>query len=821
MSHGNDRSQLGPNSYNGSHQAYSGQYQPQFTQLSQPQTTTLGLKVKINLSGRGGSSASPKEASPPQLPPAQYPRTEVQALSSAAYPPHLVPQSQPYYPPLPQPPSQQHQASTQSPQYLPYQPQQLFINDMARLSTGRSAAPVSNDTGRPTRERNQINYNADRLSALSNPVAAAQPAQQYQGSAGPSTRRNPRASGAVKAEEEDGDYENDEDGSFDDYAYGANGTRKKAPVRGTGGKGKGKGQEPPAGSKAAPKRRSGGYKNEDDEDDFVVADDDEEDAFNDEEDSDGLQVQQEPQRRPPAAAKPAAAPVKHPNLAPMSDSSDEEEDEPIAVGARLQYVQGSVTKPPPPTHFVPDSNADAYHVVAGSVNNTRRASQANAPPHERLFDVELPSAARPGGSIRRKVPDSDEEEDAEGEPELASEGYLVTSAGTSRQTQPQLMLQQPPPVKEEAYQTGSGRQTRRRAIIESDEAEDVDSKKRTQSRSGRKYLGDGSESGDSYSEEDRAYSTRRKSARKTRFAGRVTRSSRRAARDDDDEEYEEATRRHNSTDSSDDDTALVLTDTESQDELLYQGRAGKDGKNYRLRKRKQEVNYNLPAMFGLNPDGTPAIPAGGVDKPESGSSKKGKKKRTGYGGPKHLPFNMSGKQLGNLFGELTHDSSSDDDGNTPRRPAGGLLGAGAMSAGGMPMDFMSGTPANLGKISGATSELLVAVFLIAEIDNACADLADIDPLLPSTQLSFDSVGGLQSHIQQLKEMVSLPLLYPEVFQRFGITPPRGVLFHGPPGTGKTLLARALAASCSSQGQKICESDTLVNMYESWLKRTVL
>ena len=51
-------------------------------------------------------------------------------------------------------------------------------------------------------------------------------------------------------------------------------------------------------------------------------------------------------------------------------------------------------------------------------------------------------------------------------------------------------------------------------------------------------------------------------------------------------------------------------------------------------------------------------------------------------------------------------------------------------------------------------------------------------------------------------MVSLPLLYPEVFQRFNLTPPRGVLFHGPPGTGKTLIARALAASCSSENQKI-------------------
>ena len=52
-------------------------------------------------------------------------------------------------------------------------------------------------------------------------------------------------------------------------------------------------------------------------------------------------------------------------------------------------------------------------------------------------------------------------------------------------------------------------------------------------------------------------------------------------------------------------------------------------------------------------------------------------------------------------------------------------------------------------------------------------------------------------------MTLLPLLYPEVFQRFNVTPPRGVLFHGPPGTGKTLLARALAASCRTGGRQIC------------------
>lgn len=90
------------------------------------------------------------------------------------------------------------------------------------------------------------------------------------------------------------------------------------------------------------------------------------------------------------------------------------------------------------------------------------------------------------------------------------------------------------------------------------------------------------------------------------------------------------------------------------------------------------------------------------------------------------------------------------------------------------------------------------------LTTSCLGLADTDPLLPAVPVTFDQVGGMEQHVQQLKEMVSLPLLYPEVFQRFAITPPRGVLFHGPPGTGKTLLARALAASCSTEGQKICE-----------------
>lgn len=82
------------------------------------------------------------------------------------------------------------------------------------------------------------------------------------------------------------------------------------------------------------------------------------------------------------------------------------------------------------------------------------------------------------------------------------------------------------------------------------------------------------------------------------------------------------------------------------------------------------------------------------------------------------------------------------------------------------------------------------------------NLSDTDPLGVDMNIDFSVVGGLDNYINQLKEMVALPLLYPELYQNFGISPPRGVLFHGPPGTGKTLMARALAASCSTSTKKI-------------------
>ena len=59
-------------------------------------------------------------------------------------------------------------------------------------------------------------------------------------------------------------------------------------------------------------------------------------------------------------------------------------------------------------------------------------------------------------------------------------------------------------------------------------------------------------------------------------------------------------------------------------------------------------------------------------------------------------------------------------------------------------------------------------------------------------VTYEDIGGLREEIQRIREMVELPLRHPELFQRLGIEPPRGVFLFGPPGCGKTLLAKAVA-----------------------------
>jgi len=79
-------------------------------------------------------------------------------------------------------------------------------------------------------------------------------------------------------------------------------------------------------------------------------------------------------------------------------------------------------------------------------------------------------------------------------------------------------------------------------------------------------------------------------------------------------------------------------------------------------------------------------------------------------------------------------------------------------------------------------------------------------IIEKPSISWSHVGGLDRQIQELKEVIELPLKRPELFRAIGIQPPKGILLHGPPGTGKTLLAKAVAASTKSTFIEIVGSE---------------
>ncbi|KAM3583958.1 26S proteasome subunit rpt4 [Umbelopsis sp. WA50703] len=94
---------------------------------------------------------------------------------------------------------------------------------------------------------------------------------------------------------------------------------------------------------------------------------------------------------------------------------------------------------------------------------------------------------------------------------------------------------------------------------------------------------------------------------------------------------------------------------------------------------------------------------------------------------------------------------------------------------------------------------------------------EVDPLVYNMSLedpgaiSFAGIGGLGDQIRELREVIELPLMNPELFLRVGIKPPKGVLLYGPPGTGKTLLARAVASTLETNFLKVVSS-AIVDKY---------
>ncbi|CAG7851677.1 26S protease regulatory subunit 10B AltName: Full=26S proteasome AAA-ATPase subunit RPT4; AltName: Full=Proteasome 26S subunit ATPase 6; AltName: Full=Proteasome subunit p42 [Serendipita indica DSM 11827] len=94
---------------------------------------------------------------------------------------------------------------------------------------------------------------------------------------------------------------------------------------------------------------------------------------------------------------------------------------------------------------------------------------------------------------------------------------------------------------------------------------------------------------------------------------------------------------------------------------------------------------------------------------------------------------------------------------------------------------------------------------------------EVDPLVYNMTLedpggaTFAGIGGLGEQVRELREVIELPLMNPELFLRVGIAPPKGVLLYGPPGTGKTLLARAVASTLQTNFLKVVSS-AIVDKY---------
>jgi len=80
------------------------------------------------------------------------------------------------------------------------------------------------------------------------------------------------------------------------------------------------------------------------------------------------------------------------------------------------------------------------------------------------------------------------------------------------------------------------------------------------------------------------------------------------------------------------------------------------------------------------------------------------------------------------------------------------------------------------------------------------------------RISYEDIGGLKDELQRVREMIELPMRHPELFQKLGIEPPKGVLLFGPPGTGKTLIAKAVASESGAHFISIAGPEVISKYY---------
>ena len=126
-------------------------------------------------------------------------------------------------------------------------------------------------------------------------------------------------------------------------------------------------------------------------------------------------------------------------------------------------------------------------------------------------------------------------------------------------------------------------------------------------------------------------------------------------------------------------------------------------------------------------------------------------------------------------------------GQSIRLPLGfGFMGGQSQA---VPLKIASTTPSGTVVITDDTT-VEIAEQPAEQIADASGVAAEGSAETPN--VAYEDIGGLDEELEQVREMIELPMRHPELFKRLGIDPPKGVLLHGPPGTGKTLIAKAVA-----------------------------
>lgn len=119
------------------------------------------------------------------------------------------------------------------------------------------------------------------------------------------------------------------------------------------------------------------------------------------------------------------------------------------------------------------------------------------------------------------------------------------------------------------------------------------------------------------------------------------------------------------------------------------------------------------------------------------------------------------------------------------------------------------------QVSGDVDDIVAGESVLVEQKNlTVVDTLDHDSkfnvekfvIVEKPDIGWSHVGGLDDEVQEIQEVIEMPLREPEKFKRVGIEPPKGILLHGPPGTGKTLMAKAVASSTDSTFIEIVGSE---------------